>query len=118
MLGSILSFFLIVMTRDISSLHSKVNNGISVVYHKTKYAAFPFRTRNISQTDYPHEFSPEASVYDITRLHHQMQLLKYLENPHIGDVDKLDEIEEMSDLLNNNSKYLTNLFAGGLLRDW
>jgi len=118
MLCSILSVFLILIPQDTSHLHNKINQGISVVYQKTKNAVFPFRIRNISQSDYPHEFSPEASTYDITRLHHQMRLLKYLENPHIGEVDKLREIEEMPDLLNNNSKYLTNLFAGGLLRDW
>jgi hypothetical protein len=113
--GSILSVFLIFIPRGATHLHSKLGKRTMVL---PKQMGFSFRTRNISQADYPHDFSQDASIYDITRLHHQMQLLKYLENPHIGELDKLRGIEDAPHLLSNDSKYLTDLFAGGLLRDW
>jgi hypothetical protein len=116
--GSILSVFLIFVPRDRSHLRSKFGKRSMVLNEKTKQAAFSFRTRKISHTDYPHDFPPEVSFYDIARLHYQMLLLKYLESVHISEVDKLHEIEGAPHLLSNDSKYVTNLFAGGLLDVW
>ena len=60
----------------------------------------------------------ETSMYNITQNFLKMKLLRRLENNLVPESEKLNSIIENEWLLNNDSKYLTNLLAGDLINHW
>jgi hypothetical protein len=56
-------------------------------------------------------------LINITRFNYQMKLLNKLENPDVSQHDKLDAIERYNND-NSPSKYLPNIKAGGLFKDF
>jgi hypothetical protein len=118
MMSSILSVLFVFMQQKANVCESRSPTKFLFFYRAAKTNGLPFKRVTDSSAEYPHDFEPEPSLYNITRLHHQMQLVKYLEDARIGEADKLRKIEENPDLLRNDSKYVVNLLEGGLMKDW
>lgn len=64
-----------------------------------------------------HDTNENMVILNITRFYQQMDLLNKLENPNISEHYKLRAIEDYN-TDNNPSKYMSNIKAGGLFKDW
>jgi hypothetical protein len=64
-----------------------------------------------------HDTNENMVILNITRFYRQMDLLNKLENPNISEHYKLRAIEDYN-TDNNPSKYMSNIKAGGLFKDW
>lgn len=85
-----------------------------------KYRPDTFFSTNVSGCDmrYNETKNDDAAILlNITRFNYQMKLLNKLENPNISQNDKLDAIERYNND-NSPSKYLPNIKAGGLFKDF
>lgn len=89
------------------------NNAGFLTYKQDKF--FP---DNVSGHDMRYnQTNNEEILLNITRFNYQMKLLNKLNSPNVSQKDKLDAIEKYN-LDNRPSKYLPNIKAGGLFKDW
>jgi hypothetical protein len=68
---------------------------------------------------YPNESIPEnkTEILNIAYFFKIKKMLDNLENEKISIYTKLQIVEEWNDF-SNSSKYASNIFAGGLMKDW
>jgi hypothetical protein len=77
-----------------------------------------FFSNNVSGYDMRYnQTNDDEMLLNITRFNYQMKLLNKLNSPNVSQKDKLDAIEQYN-IDNRPSKYLPNIKAGGLFKDW
>jgi len=96
------------------------NNKLSIKpdpYGGCDHRYFNFINGTIVNPDAPNHLKTLEDNYRFNKNFYKLRLLTKLLNKDISEVEKLKELEIYNGY-KNESKYVTNLSAGGLYKDW